>query len=305
VVGSGVVGTVYGAVLASSGATVDVLDHGARTAEVAAKGLRAYDVAGGGTLERAVRVVPDAHAVAYDLVLVAVTRECLAAACSALLPLRGEPVVLTLGNNPDGRLGIPDLTPAHVRVGFPGIGGTLVAGVARYIRIRQQPTALEACDEPCLSELAAVLDDHGFAVQRVADMDGWLAYHAMFVACIAAALYRCETDPVRLARDRQPLQLMCRAVTEGFAALRREGVGGLPRNLALLHHRRLTFVAVRYWRRTMRSPVGELCFAAHARHADLEMRALGTEMIARIGGDGASADLRTLIGDGTHPLGPS
>lgn len=58
VVGSGVIGTVYGAVLASSGATVDVLDHGPRTAEVAARGLRAYDVACGSSLEAAVRVYP-------------------------------------------------------------------------------------------------------------------------------------------------------------------------------------------------------------------------------------------------------
>jgi hypothetical protein len=47
--------------------------------------------------------------------------------------------------------------------------------------------------------------------------------------------------------------LMCAAVTEAFAALRRAGVTGLPRNLAVLHSPRLTAVAVRYWARTMRS----------------------------------------------------
>jgi ketopantoate reductase len=56
VVGSGVIGTVYGAVLASSGATVDVLDHGPRTAEVATRGLRAYDVPGGVSVESAVAI---------------------------------------------------------------------------------------------------------------------------------------------------------------------------------------------------------------------------------------------------------
>jgi len=38
----------------------------------------------------------------------------------------------------------------------------------------------------------------GFAVQRVTDMDGWLGYHAAFVACVAAALYR------RVPRLRRP-----------------------------------------------------------------------------------------------------
>jgi hypothetical protein len=66
-------------------------------------------------------------------------------------------------------------------------------------------------------------------------MDGWLAYHAAFVACIAAALYCCGTDQARLAADRDTLTLMCQAITEAFAALRASGTAGLPRNLALLH----------------------------------------------------------------------
>jgi hypothetical protein len=114
-------------------------------------------------------------------------------------------------------------------------------------------------------------------------MDGWLAYHAAFVACIAAALYRCGTDPARLAADHETLALMCQAITEAFAALRANGTAGLPRNLAVLHSRALRPVAVRYWARTMRSPLGELCFAAHCRHAEAEMRALGGDVAARLG----------------------
>jgi hypothetical protein len=98
-------------------------------------------------------------------------------------------------------------------------------------------------------------------------MDGRLACHAAFVACIAAALYRCGTDPVRLAADRTTLTLMCQAITAAFVALRTSGTAGLPRNLAVLHNPILRPVAVRYWARTMRSPMGELCFAAHCRHA--------------------------------------
>src|ERR1035437_6077561 len=122
-------------------------------------------------------------------------------------------------------------------------------------------------------------------------MDGWLAYHAAFVACIAAALYRCGTDPVRLAADRPTLALMSRAITEAFAALRASGTGGRPRNLAVLHSPLIRAVAVRYWARTMRSPMGELCFAAHSRHAQAEMRALGNDVAARIPGSPAVAEL--------------
>ena len=52
--------------------------------------------------------------------------------------------------------------------------------------------------------------------------------------------------------------------------------------LAVLHSPLLRAVAVRYWARAMRSPAGELSFAAHSRHAEAEMRALGQDVAARI-----------------------
>jgi ketopantoate reductase len=181
--------------------------------------------------------------------------------------------------------------PGDVYLGFPGVGGVMNSGTADYVRIRQQPTALPKTSDPRLAALEAALSSRGFAVQRVADMDGWLAYHAAFVACIAAALYRCGTDPVRLAADRTTLTLMCQAISEAFAALRTGGTAGRPRNLALLHSPLLRPIAVRYWARTMRSPMGELCFAAHCRHAEAEMRALGHDVVARITSSRALADL--------------
>jgi 2-dehydropantoate 2-reductase len=280
IVGAGVVGTVYGAHLAAAGNAVSVLSHEPRTDEVAAGGLCAREVTGGGLTEVGTAVVPDASG-DYDVVLVAVRREQLASACAGLTGLAGEPAVLFLGNNPAGRAAIPGGLPGDVYLGFPGIGGVLSGGIAGYVRIRRQPTALPETADPRVAALESDLTGRGFAVQRVADMDGWLAYHAAFVACICAALYRCGTDPVRLAADRPTLTLMCRAITGAFAALRAGGTAGLPRNLAVLHSPLLRVVAVRYWARTMRSPLGELCFAAHARHAEAEMRALARDVAAR------------------------
>lgn len=105
--------------------------------------------------------------------------------------------------------------------------------------------------------------------------------YAVFVSCIAAAFYRCATDRVRLAGDRHTLSLMCRAITEGFAALHSQGIGGLPRNLVVLHSPLLRWFAVRYWARTVRSWMGELCFGAHARHAEPDMRTLADDVLAR------------------------
>jgi 2-dehydropantoate 2-reductase len=290
IVGAGVIGTVYGAHLAAAGNTVSVLSHGPRTDEVATGGLSARDVLSGQRAHVEAAVVPDASG-EYDIALVAVRRDQLASACAGLAALAGKPAVVFFGNNPAGRSAITGDLPGDVYLGFPGVGGLMAGGTADYVRIRQQPTALQQSSDPRLAALETALAGCGFAVRRVTEMDGWLAYHAAFVACIAAALYRCGTDPARLAADRATLTLMCQAITEAFAALRADGMAGLPRNLAVLHTPLLRPVAVRYWARTMRSPTGELCFAAHSRHAEAEMRTLGDDVAARITDSPALAEL--------------
>jgi 2-dehydropantoate 2-reductase len=281
IVGAGVIGTVYGAHITAAGHQVSVLRHGPRTGEVAAGGLGARDVLGGGGVNVGVDVVPDASG-DYDVVLVAVRHDQLAAACAELTVLAGKAAVVFFGNNPAGLAAIPGDLPGDAYLGFPGVGGVMVGGTADYVRIRQQPTALQQSPDLRLAALESALSSRGFAIRRVVDMDGWLAYHAAFVACVAAALYRCGTDPARLAADRPVLALMCQAITGAFAGLRGQGTAGLPRNLAVLHSPLLRAVAVRYWARTMRSPMGELCFAGHSRYAQAEMRALGRDMAARI-----------------------
>lgn len=157
--------------------------------------------------------------------LVAVRRDQLASACAELSVLAGRPTVVFFGNNPAGRTAIPG--------DLPGVGGVMADGTADCVRIRQQPTALQQSPDSRLATLESALSSRGFTIQRLADMDGWLAYHAAFVACVAAALYRCGTDPVRLTANRPVLALMCRAITEAFADLRNQGISGLPRNLAV------------------------------------------------------------------------
>jgi hypothetical protein len=87
-------------------------------------------------------------------------------------------------------------------------------------RIPQQPTALEAGNDPRIAATEAVLHRRGFlAVQRVPDMDGWLAYHAVFVSGNGAAL--------SIVAPRIPFAWPRTAVRSGSC------VGGLPRNLTV------------------------------------------------------------------------
>jgi 2-dehydropantoate 2-reductase len=293
-IGVGVVGTVYGAQLASAGHHVSVLSRGPRTEEVRHDGLVCQAVNEATPQRCAVAVVSDA-AGAYNLVLVAVRADQIRRAMEPLRGLLGDPVVLVFGNNPGGTAALDNGLPATIRLGFPGIGGTIRNGVAEYMRIAQQPTTLEACTDPAIATFEAALSHRGFDIARTVDMDGWLIYHAVFVASIAAALYRHGGDPVALADDRPVVMLMCRAIEEGFRALRRHGVAGAPINLRVLHHRALRPFAARYWSRTMRSPTGERIFAAHARHAETEMRTLATLALDRLHDAPNTNSLRLLL----------
>jgi 2-dehydropantoate 2-reductase len=295
IVGAGVIGTVYGAHLGSAGHGISVLAHGDRTNVIAAQGVHARDVSSGVETHAPARVVASAATRDVDVVLVALRRDHLLSAADALAEVTPEALVLFMGNNPAGRSGVPTGSGARVALGFPGVGGTLSAGVATYYTIAQQPTAIEATDEPRLAVLADALTARGLPIQRVVDMDGWLAYHAIFVAAICAALYRCGTDPKRLAEDRPTLKLMCLAITQGFQELHGGDIKGCPRNLAVLHNRWLAPVAIRYWARVMRSPMGELAFAAHARRAEPEMRSLADDVMTRLTRKDASDALPTLL----------
>jgi ketopantoate reductase len=295
IIGAGVIGTAYGAQLGAAGNTISVLAHGARTEAIPTVGLVARDVIDETATRSAAHVIAAASEGTFDLVLVALRRDHLHTAAIQLSAVTGRPLILFLGNNPAGRTALPAGPGARVGTGFPGVGGTMTGDVANYLKISQQPTALEATDDPRLAGFATALRSRGFAVQRVSDMDGWLSYHALFVACVSAALYRCGTDPLRLARDRSELKLMCRAVSQGFGALRADHVRGLPRNLAVLHSRFLTPIAIRYWAHTMRTPMGEVALAAHSRHAEPEMRALAHDVLVRLGGSEHLKALQSLL----------
>jgi ketopantoate reductase len=122
---------------------VSVLAHGPRTEEIARDGLAARDMLDGPETTAPVRVVGD-FADTHDLILLAVRRDKITAACQALTKAPGVPTVLVFGNNSGGRAAIPSDLPCTVVQGVPGIGGVLSGGQAHYSRITQQPTTIQA-----------------------------------------------------------------------------------------------------------------------------------------------------------------
>ena len=277
-IGSGVVGSVYGSQLVAAGHRLSVLVR-PKDADSGRRVLTVCDIEDGTHQRVEFEPVSSVGFQEYDLVLVAVRADQLGSSFATLSQLSGEPHVVFFGNNPDGHAALRVPFPGTLELGFPGIGGVVRVerDVVEYMKISQQPTILEAGQQSAGSiALEEALQHQGFAVIRTDHIDGWLKYHAVFVSAISAALLRCNVDAALLASDRGTLTLMCRCIEEGFGALKDAGTPGLPKNLAVLHRPILRPFAVRYWSRTLRTPTGELCFAGHTRHARSEMIALGT-----------------------------
>jgi ketopantoate reductase len=278
-IGCGVIGSVYGGQIALAGHRLWVLSYGGRKHELR-QGIRLHDLGSGIYQTVKVELAQSADEREYDLVLVAVPVGRLDSTFPALRLLRGSPHIIFLGNNPEGHAAIPGDLPGTSEIAFPGVGGSLQEGVVGYAHIAEQPTTFEANASPLGKKFQAILESQGFKVQRTANMDGWLQYHAVLISCISAALLKSGTDSAKLGNDPKLLNLMCRAIEAGFQALRIQHVKGLPLNLRILHSALLRPIARRYWGKLLRSPKGELFFAGHVRHSSDEVQNLAQWTLA-------------------------
>lgn len=280
-VGSGVIGSVYAAQFSLAGHNLWVLAHGPRDEKLPKTGIRLCDTTADITETAKVALARQPNERTYDLVIVAVRADQLASTFPALHRLTGQPHILFLGNNPDGHKAIPKDLPGSVQLGFPGVAGSFDGEVIKYAHIAQQRTMLETINSNVGKQIDSVLQANDFALEHATNIDGWLAYHAVFIASISMALLRVGSNATKLGNDRELLGLMCRSIEEGFTMLRSHGIKGLPGNLAILHWPPLRPLAIYYWRNVMRSPRGEIYFASHTRHASDEMLTLAKWVLAR------------------------
>ena len=289
IIGTGVIGTVYGAWLAMAGHRVSSL---ARYSGPAGTRLLTIEDATRRTRQSVnVAISTQPGAMRWDLVIVAVRADQLDSTVGTLTSLVGAPSILVLGNNPLGRRALPPELPGTVILGFPGIGGISVpseppagapstsAGLVRFVIVDQQPTTVGLWTGLAADAFFAALHHAGASTARTDDMPGWLAHHTIFISCMSMALSRRGNSATSLALDRAPVLDMCRSIEEGFRSLRVQRIGGIPRNLAILHLPVLRWIAVRYWTTLLRSDRGELYFAAHCRSAPDEVRSLAGSAI--------------------------
>ncbi len=300
VLGAGVIGSVYAGMLLQAGHHVVLLARGSRLTDLRAKGLVLENSESKQRLQLSVSAVDSPEAdQRYDLVLVAVRAEQLAATLPVLTGMNDGSDVLFFGNIGGHGPALIEALGQRAVFGFPSAGGIRDGAVIRYVLIGQQKTTL---GEPCgvtssrVRRLQTMFSGVGFPSTITANIDGWLLGHAAFVVPMAFALYRVDTDAERLAHDAATLRLMIRATRQAFQALRAFGIGEIPTNLTVLYLRMPERFVVHYWRRVLASPRGELWFAAHSRAAVQEMTSLADELQAAVHRTGREApDLDALL----------
>jgi 2-dehydropantoate 2-reductase len=123
----------------------------------------------------------------------------------------------------------------RVLLGFPGAAAVAEGGVLRFLitSAREQPTTIGEVDGSRSSRIQAVgeaLKGAGFPVAICSNMDAWLRTHVAEIGPTAGALYMTGGDPKRLARTRDAMLLMLRAIREGYRVLRECEIPITPAN---------------------------------------------------------------------------
>ena len=233
--GAGVMGSLYAARLKESGRDISILARGQRLADIREHGIVLEDVSTGNRTTTRVNVVerlgPED---AYDLVVVMMPKNHVPEILPILTDNRYTPNILFMFNNAAG----PDemintLGRDRVLIGFPGAGGTRKGHVVRYMVVsgRQQPTTfgeLDGSTTPRLEQIADAFKGAGFPVAISSQMDAWLKTHVAEVSPMANALYMAGGDNYRLARTRDAIVLMIRAIREGYKVLQELNIPIMP-----------------------------------------------------------------------------
>jgi 2-dehydropantoate 2-reductase len=219
---------------------------------------------------------------AYDLVLVIVRKNQIPSVLPDLAVSQRTPNVLFLNNNAAGPHEMVDaLGRERVLIGFPGGGGQRDEGIVRYMLSPRnaQPTTIGELDgshSPRVQAIAALLESAGLPVAISSNMDAWLKTHVALISPIANAIYLADGSSYRLARTRDGIVLMVRAVREGLRVLRALDIPVTPPRMRILDYIPEP-VLVAVLERRLPTPAFELAAVRHANAARDEMTQIAIE----------------------------
>jgi len=282
--GAGVIGSIYASRLSGTNEDITLLARGERYEYLKKKGIGLRNaLTGQQTINHVVLTRQLDPYDFYDLIIVAVRMD----QWEAVLPVLKEnvvcPAIMLLFNYP-GSLDLmaDELKPKHITLGFPGVGGIRHDHFIEYIQIRQQATTIgeiKGGSSPEPAKWKDILEKAGFKVALSNDMQAWLKIHAVFIACITAALFQKNGDSRQLGRDRKAVKQMVGGVREGFKACRSIGIPVVPLNLKVIFLIMPRWFAVLYWQHAMKGEIGTLSIAPHARAAKQEMMLLAEKVM--------------------------
>jgi len=282
VYGAGVLGSMYAGKLQQAGYDVTLLARGKRLEELRERGLLLVEDETNLQETIPIRVTDQlAPQDAYDLVLVVTRKNQLPSVLPPLAANQSTPNLLFLVNNAEGPAKlVHTLGRERVILGFPGAGGQRVDGVVRYRLAGEiQPTTIGELDgqkSERLIHIAEIFRDAGLPVAISENMDAWLKTHVALVSPIANALYLAGGSNYRLARTRDGLVLMVRAVKEGLRVLNALHIPITPGK-----YRVFSWIPepllVAILQKRMGRPEVELVAARHANAARDEMTALAED----------------------------
>ena len=235
VFGAGVLGSLYAARLQDAGHDVTILARGKRVAQIREHGIVLLESSSGLETSTEVAVVEAlAPEDEYDLAIILVRKSQLADVLPLLAVNQHIPSFLFMVNNaagPDAM--IEAVGRERVLLGFPGAGGTRQGHIVEYAQVsaKSQPTTIGELDgfpTTRLVQITTALEEAGFPVSITHNMDAWLKTHVALVSPIANAIYLADGDNYRLAKTRDGVVLMVRAIREGLKVLKASGIPITP-----------------------------------------------------------------------------
>ena len=270
--GAGVIGSLYGALLAEAGYDVSVYARGRRLESLIRNGLL---LKSGTTIRKApVKVLSSVEPNdCYDFIILAVRENQLHAALKNLRQ-NSSPTIVTMVNSPEtcdrweAICGAGRIIPA-----FPGAGGGFDGDVldAALTPRLIQPTTFGKTDGR-EKELARIFHGAKIPYQIVPDMHAWQLCHLAMVVPIADAYYE-AADPERAGRDAVLMRKTAKQIWDNLNEIAARNIRLSPRKMQTF---RLLPVPLVGWilGLVFQSSFGDRFMYRHSMKAPDEMRRL-------------------------------
>ncbi|MBK6964607.1 MAG: ketopantoate reductase family protein [Bacteroidales bacterium] len=227
IIGAGVIGSVYGGLLAKAGNDITFLAKGKRLAELQKNGLTLKwlnkDAEDGIKQFRLIDNLPKNEI--FDFILVTVRKENLGSVYPALKSNSSSNIVFMV-NNPDGSSEYTKyLDKEKIILGFPGAGGEIKNGKVNCHVVSGliQPTTIgeiHHLKSARLSKLKELLQSAGFPTEINSNMDLWLINHLAMVCPLANAIYADGGNNYTVSKNKVVLRKTAGALKEAFRFLK-------------------------------------------------------------------------------------